>query len=57
MLQTFIITGILAIVGIAVLVVICCLLAKSRKLDHDRQVLEDKAQEEWCEKISSGKQK
>ena len=55
MLQIFIITGILAIVGIAVLVVICCLLAKSRKLDHDRQVLEDKAQEEWCEKISKGK--
>lgn len=55
MLQTFIITGILAIIGIAVLVVICCLLTKSRKLDRDRQALEDKAQEEWCEKISKGK--
>ena len=55
MLQTFIITGVLAIIGIAVIVVICCLLAKSRKLDHDRQVLEDKAQEEWCERISKGK--
>lgn len=55
MVHTLVIIGIFALVGIMGIVIVCCLLSESRKLDSDRQAMEDKAQEEWCEKVDKSK--
>ena len=55
MIQTLVIIGIFALVGIIGIIIVCCLISESRKLDSDRQAMEDKAQEEWCEKVNKGK--
>lgn len=54
MIQTLVIIGIFALVGIIGVLIICCL-SRVSKLDSDRQAMEDKAQEEWCEKVNKGK--
>lgn len=55
MIQTLVIIGIFALVGIIGIIILCCLLSGSRKLDSDRQAMEDKAQEEWCKKVNKSK--